>query len=57
MYVPTLTPLKRLDPGVVDGNVADNLYREPARLTTASNGLVHDVVCNQEECLQLQRNG
>lgn len=42
---------------VVDGNVSDGLDLVPARLTAASNGLIHHVVGHEKVCLKLQMNG
>ena len=41
--------------GVINGDVSDALDAEPARLAAAREGLVHDVVCDEEECLELSR--
>lgn len=38
--------------GIVDGNHANTLLTIPARLTTASDAGVHDVVRDEEECLE-----
>lgn len=41
--------------GVVDGNVVDALDLVPARLTSAGDGGVHHVVCDEEVRLELVR--
>ena len=39
---------------VVDGNEPNAVLLVPARLTPAGDGAVHDVICDEEEGLQLQ---
>jgi hypothetical protein len=39
--------------GVVDGDVSHPLYTEPAGLSATSEGLVHDVIGDEEEGLKL----
>jgi hypothetical protein len=39
--------------GVVDSDVTDAIHTEPARLTATSEGLIHNVVRNEEIRLKL----
>jgi hypothetical protein len=40
--------------GVINGNVANFFEPEPARLAAPRKGLVHDIVCDEEEGLKLR---
>jgi hypothetical protein len=41
---------------IINGHKTDTLNAEPAGMATSSDTRIHDIICNEEEGLELERD-